>query len=36
MLSNFSSNNKRTKTDVNVHINVYIVHHELKIMEVKK
>jgi hypothetical protein len=36
MLSNFSSNNKRTKTEVNVHINVYIVHHDLRVMGVQK
>jgi hypothetical protein len=33
MLSNFSTNNKRTKTEVN---NVYIVHHYSGLMEVSK
>jgi hypothetical protein len=33
MLSNFSTNNKRTKTEG---INVYIVHHYSEIMEVSK
>jgi hypothetical protein len=36
MLSNFSSNNKRTKTEVNVLINVYIVQYDLRVMEVIK
>jgi hypothetical protein len=34
MLSNFSSNNKRTETEVNVQFNVYIVHHDLRVMGV--
>ena len=35
MLSNFSSNNKRTKTEVNVKNQVYMVHRILE-MEVIK
>lgn len=34
MLSNFSSNNKRTKTEV--HSTVYIVHNDPRVMGVQK
>ena len=35
MLSNFSSNNKRTKTEVNIKNQVYMVHRKVE-MEVIK